>query len=344
MPKHDKSPLGEFEVIQKYFTRHQANQSSPLILGVGDDCALLETPKDGSALAITTDMLVENRHFFENVDPESLGHKALAVNLSDLAAMGAKPIGFTLSLALPNSISTNADWLEKFSRGIYQLADAHQCLLIGGDTTAGPLTINITAIGKVHPQQALRRDQAKPDDDIWVSHEIGDARWALGHLRGEWRINDEAFAQVRTRLERPTPRVALGLELRAIAHAAIDISDGLLGDLKHILDASKCNASVWIDQVPVSAELQQQSTELRRLCALQGGDDYELCFTASPDNRSAIESVSKTLGLKLTRIGTIHATEKSNRSEPIIKLFDVNDQLIETGLANRYLKSFDHFR
>lgn len=344
MPKHDKSPLGEFEVIQKYFTRHQANQSSPLILGVGDDCALLEPPKDGSVLAITTDMLVENRHFFENVDPESLGHKALAVNLSDLAAMGAKPVGFTLSLALPNSISTNSNWLEKFSRGMYELADAHECLLIGGDTTAGPLTINITAIGKVHPQQALRRDQAKPNDDIWVSHEIGDARLALGHLRGEWRINNEAFTQVRMRLERPTPRIDLGLALRGLAHAAIDISDGLLGDLKHILEASQCNASVWIDRVPVSAYLKQQSTELRRLCALQGGDDYELCFTAPVENRSAIESLGKTLGLKLTRIGAIHANEKSKNSESIIKLFDDTDQLIETRLANQYLKSFDHFR
>lgn len=344
MPKHDKPFLGEFELIQKYFSRHQENQSPSLILGVGDDCALLAPPSEGSVLAITSDMLVENRHFFGNVDPESLGHKALAVNLSDLAAMGAKPMGFNLSLALPNSIATNSTWLEKFSRGIYELADEHQCLLMGGDTTAGPLTINITAIGEVPPDQALCRNQAKPNDDIWISHEVGDARWALGHLRGEWRINADDLTLARKRLEKPTPRIQLGLALRNLAHAAIDISDGLLGDLKHILKASQCNASVWIDQVPVSTQLKQQSTELRRLCSLQGGDDYELCFTAPQENRSAIETLSTALGIKLTRIGLVDFVELSSGQTSTIKLFDDTNQLIENSLANQYLKSFDHFR
>lgn len=344
MPKLDKSPLGEFEVIQKYFSRHQKNSSSSLVLGVGDDCALVEPPGDKSVLAITSDMLVENRHFFENVDPESLGHKALAVNLSDLAAMGAKPIGFTLSLALPNSVATNLSWLEKFSRGLYQLADEHQCTLVGGDTTAGPLTINITAIGKVPPQQALRRDKAQVNDDIWVSHEIGDARWALGHLRGEWQMKENDFSLARTRLERPIPRIELGLALRGLANAAIDISDGLLGDLRHILKASQVNASVWIDQVPVSIHLKEQSIELRRLCSLQGGDDYELCFTAPQNHRNAIEGLSQSLKLKLTRIGSIDAREQSSESPPAINLYDDTNQLIESSLAHQYLKSFDHFR
>lgn len=341
MPKQDKSSFGEFELIQKFFTRHQESPQKNLLLGVGDDCALLGGPQAGSVLAITTDMLVENRHFFANVDPKALGHKALAVNLSDLAAMGAQPTAFTLSLALSKN---DPDWLSEFSNGLYELADQFNCQLIGGDTTAGPLTINITAIGEVPPNQALRRGNAQAGDDIWVSHEIGDARWALGHLRGEWQIDKDVFAQARLRLDKPSPRVELGLRLRSLAHAAIDISDGLLGDLQHILEASHLDATVWVDKIPVSSHLAQESIERRRLCSLKGGDDYELCFTAKPENRAALDSLSQTLKLKLTRIGMTHKSSEKDQVSPTMILKDETDQILSADLAKQYLQSFDHFR
>jgi thiamine-monophosphate kinase len=341
MPKLNNSSFGEFALIQKFFTRHQENPQKNLLLGVGDDCALLRSPAAGSVLAITTDMLVENRHFFAEVDPKTLGHKALAVNLSDLAAMGAQPTAFTLSLALNNN---DPDWLLEFSNGLYELADQFKCQLIGGDTTAGPLTINITAIGEVPPNLALRRGNAQAGDDIWVSHEIGDARWALGHLRGEWQMNDDAFAQARLRLDKPTPRVQLGIQLRSLAHAAIDISDGLLGDLQHILEASHLDATVWVDNIPVSDNLAQESMERRRLCSLKGGDDYELCFTAKPENRLAIDSLSQALRLKLTRIGMTHQINDKREATPLMSLIDANGQILSPELATQYLQSFDHFK
>lgn len=341
----DKSSLGEFDLIGKYFTRKGSsvgsNVGSNILLGVGDDCALLRPPSLGNNLAITTDMLVEDRHFFTDVDPFYLGHKALAVNLSDLAAMGAKPLAFTLALSLPTRRVTQPGWLDQFSKGLFKLADAHDCPLIGGDTTSGPLTLSITAFGEVPQDQALRRDLAKEGDDIWVSHELGDARWALGYLRGEWSAPQNEFEVARTRLELPTPRIELGQGLRKIAHAAIDISDGLLGDLRHILKASNLNASVWIDQVPCSKGLMSQSTELRRLCTLRGGDDYELCFTASVNEREPIERLGTSLGLKLTRIGKTTAASKDSGR---IDLYDANNHLLDPALTSQYLKSFDHFK
>ena len=232
--------MGEFELIARYFTRPTARAA----LGVGDDCALLQ-PRPGTQLAISSDMLVEGRHFSPDVDPFTLGHKALAVNLSDLAACGATPLAFTLALALPKA---EGAWLEAFSRGLFALADAHGCELIGGDTTQGPLNICITVFGEVPvmngKSQALLRSGAQAGDDVYVSGTLGDARLALEALRGTVALPAEVLAQARQRLEQPTPRVTLGQALRGVASAAIDVSDGLLGDLRHILQASAVGATI----------------------------------------------------------------------------------------------------
>ena len=342
-------PLGEFDLIRKFFDRPNLHtQTSSVLssvapkhnellqLGIGDDCALLDAG-DGSSWAISSDMLVEGRHFFPNAQPADLGHKSLAVNLSDLAAMGATPVGFTLSLALP---SAQHEWLSEFSTGLFTLADQHHCQLIGGDTTAGPLTISITIFGKVDPQKALRRSSAVVDDDIWISHHVGDARLALGGYRNEWPMTSDEMRQVMPRMHTPTPRVALGEKLLGIAHAAIDISDGLLGDLRHILNRSQVNAEIWIDQVPASATLAEKSLELRRLCTLCGGDDYELCFTAPATKRAEIEALGASLGLATTRIGRI----LPRSAELEIQLMDGDSHRLPENLAQQYLKSFDHFK
>src|SRR5574337_689716 len=228
--------MNEFELIERFFTRRARSAA----LGVGDDCALL-TPRPGMQLAISCDMLVQGQHFFADTDPEGLGHKALAVNLSDLAACGARPLAFTLALALPRADDA---WLAAFSAGLYALADAHGCELIGGDTTAGPLAICITVFGEVPAGQALLRSGAHAGDDVYVSGTLGDARLALQALTGRLALDGAALATARARLEQPTPRVALGLALRGVASAAIDVSDGLVGDLGHILAASGVGACV----------------------------------------------------------------------------------------------------
>ena len=243
--------MGEFDLIERFFKQKvapaPANQAraatNSIVLGIGDDCALLQ-PAPGTQLAVSTDMLVEGRHFFADVDPSALGHKALAVNLSDLAAMGAEPLAFTLALALPPARAQDAPWLDAFSDGLLALAGAHGCALVGGDTTAGPLNICITVFGQVPAGQALRRDGAQAGDELWVSGTLGDARLALGALRGEWSLPAAALAAARQRLERPTPRVALGRYLRGIATSCIDVSDGLVGDVGHILKASGVGAVI----------------------------------------------------------------------------------------------------
>src|SRR5574344_105532 len=218
-----KQPLGEFDLIRRFFQRPV--QRSPLC--VGDDCALL-APRAGMPLAVSSDMLVQGRHFLPNVHPRLLGHKALAVNLSDLAASGAKPLAFTLALSLPRA---DAAWCQAFADGLFALADQHQCELVGGDTTQGPLTICITVFGEVPAGQALLRSGAQVHDDIWVSGSLGDARIALDALLRQHALPPAVLAQARQRLEQPTPRVTLGLALRGIATSCLDISDGLLGDL-----------------------------------------------------------------------------------------------------------------
>ncbi|WP_423196028.1 MULTISPECIES: thiamine-phosphate kinase [unclassified Cupriavidus] len=289
--------LSEFDLIRRFFTRPVRKAA----LGVGDDCALIEG-RPGQQLAISTDMLVSGRHFFPDVPPEALGHKALAVNLSDLAAMGAEPRAFTLALALPEA---DPLWLEAFAAGMLALADAHGCELIGGDTTRGPLTLSLTVFGDVPPRQALRRDSARPGDDIWISGTLGDARLALGDCRGEWLLPEPDFSAVRPRMDTPTPRVALGMALRGVAHAALDVSDGLLGDLGHILTRSATGAWIDVDALPRSAILASQPLACQHTCVLTGGDDYELCFTAPATAREAIAAIGERLGLPLARVGAI---------------------------------------
>ncbi len=293
--------LGEFELIARFFDRGPARDA---ILGVGDDCALLAPVQPHCVTAVSTDMLLEGRHFVATDDPETVGHRALAVNLSDLAAMGARPRAFTLALAVPQ---VDEAWLGGFCAGLFAIADRHGCELVGGDTTRGPATICITVFGEVPPEAALRRDAAQPDDDLWVSGTLGAAALAV-HAHSEGRPRPPGDP-ARLRLERPEPRVALGLSLRHVARAAIDLSDGLIGDLGHILDRSRAGAEVDWSVVPVDPSLDDLPEPLRRRLALAGGDDYELLFSAAAENRTAIEAIGRRLALPLTRIGRIVAGE-----------------------------------
>jgi thiamine-monophosphate kinase len=316
--------MREFELIERFFKRPA--QRSPL--GVGDDCALL-APEAGMQLAVSSDMLVEGRHFLPQTDPRRLGHKCLAVNLSDLAACGARPLAFTLALALPKA---DAAWLEPFSQGLLALADAHGCELVGGDTTRGPLTVSITVFGEVPAGQALLRSGARAGDALYVSGSLGDARLALGALRGEWTLPDPVLAAARERLEAPTPRVALGLALRGVATSAIDISDGLLGDLGHVLQQSGVGATVDADAAAGLLRAgDAASLDLRRTCALAGGDDYELAFTAPANADDAVQAAASRSGTRVTRIGRIEAAAG-------LRLVDAQGQPV----AGRF-DSFDHF-
>ena len=324
--------MGEFELIERFFTRPVDGRVD---LGIGDDCALLQ-PAPGQQLAVSSDMLVEGRHFLSGANPERLGHKALAVNLSDLAACGARPLAFTLALALPR---VDEEWLGGFSRGLFALADQHACALIGGDTTAGPLNICITVFGEVALKkgrsQALLRSGAQAGDDIYLSGTVGDARCALDMLLGRVAPQSELLARLRPRLEQPTPRVALGLALRGIASAAIDLSDGLLGDLEHLLRASGVGACVdtaWVMGSSATSEALKSCGEERALaCALAGGDDYELLFTAPSTARAAVLHAASQSGTPVTMIGRIEALAG-------LRLTDAHGEL----LVQRY-PSFEHF-
>jgi thiamine-monophosphate kinase len=319
--------MGEFDLIARYFTRPA--RRSPL--GVGDDCALLQ-PRAGMQLAVSTDLLLEGRHFLSTVDPSRLGHKALAVNLSDLAACGAEPLAFTLSLALPR---VDEAWLAAFSGGLLALADAHRCELVGGDTTRGPLAINITVFGEVPSGQALLRSGAKAGDDVWVSGTLGDARLALEAFRGTVSLPQDVLAAARLRLEMPQPRVALGMALRGIATSAIDLSDGLLGDVGHILRQSAVGATV---QAPAASGLLAAAragwpVEPERIQELvfAGGDDYELAFTAPAKARDAVQAASALSGTPVTRIGVLE-------SQPGLRVVDAAGRAVAHDC-----RGFDHF-
>lgn len=311
--------MSEFNLIQRYFTR--ATPSA--VLGVGDDAALVRVSA-GMELAVSTDMLVSGTHFFADADPYKLGHKALAVNISDMAAMGARPRWATLAISLP---AVDEYWLERFSAGFFALADKHQLDLIGGDTTQGPLNLSITIMGEVPQGKALRRDGARVGDDVWVSGKLGDAALVLACLQGKLALSESAFAATSIALHSPEPRVALGLALRGIANSAIDISDGLLADLGHILQRSGVAAEIAFDRLPVSMHLracieqgEEQVQILAKHCALAGGDDYELCFSAEAARHGDITKLADQLGLPLTSIGkivkgsgcTVHAADGSN--------------------------------
>ena len=324
MAPHDA--LSEFDLIKQYFVRQRPGRAT---LGIGDDCALI-TPGAGKQIAISSDMLIEDRHFFAGADARMLGHKSLAVNLSDLAAMGARPVAFTLALALPQA---ERSWLAGFADGLFALADAFNCELIGGDTTKGPLNICITVFGELAPGQALRRSAAVAGDDIWVSGTLGDARLALAGYRKEQALPPADLAMAGARMHTPTPRVALGCALAeaGLAHAAIDISDGLVGDLGHILKASQAGATLDVDALPAGPVLARQETGLRRRYTAAGGDDYELCFTAPASSRDAIAALAASCGTAATRVGSIEAKAG-------LRLVDAAGQPLDLQLS-----SFDHF-
>ena len=319
--------MGEFDLITRYFTR----PAKRAVLGVGDDCALWQI-QPGMQLAVSTDMLVEGRHFLSTVPPKRLGHKALAVNLSDLAASGAKPVAFTLALAMPR---IDESWLQGFSAGLLALADQHTCELVGGDTTQGPLTICITVMGEVPPGDALLRQGAQVGDDIYISGSVGDARLALEVMRGQLSLSASDFESCRQRMEQPQPRIALGLALRGVANACIDVSDGLAGDLGHVLKASQVGAVLTTDWVQDSAAISVAMQSLpfaRRLdMALAGGDDYELLFTAAPEQAEAVQHAANEADVSVTCIGRI--TTGSG-----LQVLD-----LQGVPMSRRFASFDHF-
>ena len=287
----------EFDIIKKYFTR-PTKADFGLDLGVGDDAALIRVA-EGMQLAVSADMLVAGTHFFADAAPYDIGWKALAVNVSDMAAMGAQPKWATLAIALSE---VNESWLAEFSRGFFACADTFNVSLIGGDTTRGPLNISVTIMGEMPIGKALRRDSAQVDDDIWVSGQLGSAALTLAHLQGKISLNSDVLEDNIHALLRPIPRTDLGLKLREIANSAIDISDGLAADLGHILSASNVGAEIRLDAIPCAESVKNAGLQY----VLAGGDDYELCFTASPENRSAIEKISAELDLPIALIGTIH--------------------------------------
>lgn len=314
----------EFELIARYFTRPAPGAR----LGVGDDAALL-APSPGMELAVSSDMLVAGRHFLADADPYLLGQKALAVNLSDLAAMGALPRWATLALALPGA---DEAWLERFSAGWFDLARRFQVDLVGGDTTKGPLTLSVTILGEVEAGRALRRDGARAGDDIWVSGELGGAALGLRHLQGLTALAADEAASCLARLHAPEPRVALGRALLDLAHAAIDLSDGLLADLGHILECSRQGGVIELAAVPAHPALARRLADPGVLpCLLAGGDDYELCFTAAPHQADAVLAAGRGAGVALTRIGRITAA-------PGLTVLGADGQQLEIQE-----RGFDHF-
>jgi thiamine-monophosphate kinase len=318
--------LSEFELIRRYFTRPVRTAA----LGIGDDCALVKAPT-GLVLAVTTDMLVEGTHFLPGADARSLGHKSLAVNLSDLAAMGADPCWFLLAISLPDA---DEAWLGGFSEGMFALAATHSIELIGGDTTRGPRTICITAIGTLPPGYALRRDTAAAGEEVWLSGSTGDAALGLAHLKGRVQLGADAARHCLARLETPVPRIALGKKLRGIAGAAIDVSDGLLADLGHVAEQSKVGAEVEYDALPRSPALRSCADRtLADQCLLAGGDDYELLFTAPEARRAEVEAAGRAAGVAVARIGRIVA------GAPAVTLLDAERRPIEISA-----RGFDHFR
>ncbi len=313
----------EFELIARYFTR----PAPGAVLGVGDDAALLAC--GSGELAVATDTLVEGTHFFPDVDARAVGHKALAVNLSDLAAMGAQPRWALLALTLPRADDA---WLEGFAEGFWRLAERFEVGLIGGDTTRGPLSVTVTVIGQVASGKALLRGGAQPGDDIWVSGELGDAALAVAHRKGDFRLKGGELARCEARLDTPMPRVALGVRLTGLAHSAIDVSDGLVADLGHILERSGVGAEIDYELIPCTAAVMALKGHAPvRDALLGGGDDYELLFTAPARAAGAIGALSGETGVPLTRIGRI----VEGRG---LKVRNGAAGLIETGVGG-----FDHF-
>jgi len=319
--------MTEFELIQKFFAAQPVTRDD-VVMGIGDDAAVLQ-PRAGSQLVVTTDTLVEGRHFLPGTDAAALGHKALAVNLSDLAAMGAEPAWFLLNLTLPVADET---WLAEFCRGLFLLAREFDVQLVGGNTTRGPLAIAIEAHGFVPEGGALRRTGARPGDGVYVTGTIGDAALALHKRLGRCALSTPDGEALQTRLDYPTPRVRAGLQLRRFASSAIDISDGLVADLGHVLEASGVGALIVRERVPLSDVYRKQLDHVGWDLALSGGDDYELLFTVPPSKSRALQQAGALLGCALTSIGEIV-------SGPGLTLVDAqgNPCMVASG-------GYDHFR
>lgn len=321
--------MNEFALIDRFFRR--ATHDPAVRTGIGDDGAVV-APAPGCDLVLSVDMLVEGRHFLAGADPAALGHKTLAVNLSDMAAMGANPRWALLAGALPDF---DERWLCDFTRGLFELADRFDVALIGGDTTRGPRNLCLTIVGELPAGTAITRAGATPGDDIFVSGTLGDAALALAVLQRRATLGSADFAKARSRLETPEPRVALGARLRGVATAAIDISDGLTGDLAHILEGSGAGAVIDLASIPrsmpLAALIDGEKRDLGLACLLAGGDDYELCFTAPPSSREAIAAIARDGSVPLTHIGHVTAgtglVVRDERGVPLAKL----------------PRSFDHF-
>lgn len=326
--------MNEFDLIARFFNRPIA-PGGTVARGIGDDCALLDFG-GVTQLAVTTDMLIEGRHFTADTPAADIGHKALAVNLSDLAAAGAEPRCFFLAIALP---APDESWLEAFAGALFRLADEFGCVLAGGDTTRtpvlggahSPVTINITAVGEVPRDQALTRANARAGDDLWVTGELGDAALALVARAGRTDLGAEEMISAQARLDRPRPRVRLGIGLRGIATACVDVSDGLLGDLGHLIERSKAGATLEWARVPRSAILRRHAPDLQLRCALSGGDDYELAFAAPASMRSAVEAAAQNARTPVTRVGAI------TEARDLIVLDDAGKPM------DTPFKAYDHF-
>ena len=320
--------ISEFELIRRFFSHPVRNA----VLGVGDDAAIVRVAR-GCALVVSTDLLVAGRHFASDIAPDDLGHKALAVNLSDMAAMAATPRWATLALALPTA---DPRWLSGFSRGFMRLARRFNVDLIGGDTTRGPLDLCVQIMGEVPRGTALRRDGARPGDDVWVSGTLGDAALALSARKRRIRLKPAELERCAVRLHRPQPRVALGLALRGVAHSAIDVSDGLAADLGHILERSHVAAEIDFAALPVSPILHRYlDRAITRAAVLSGGDDYELCFTAPPRARGEIRRISGHLRINLSCIGRIL---RLRRGKPALSMLGPDKRPLSMPRAG-----FDHF-
>lgn len=317
----------EFDLIRRHFTRPTRHT----LLGIGDDAALLQ-PGEGMALAVSSDMLVAGTHFFPDTDPQDLGWKTLAVNVSDLAAMGARPRWATLAIALPTA---DPAWLEAFAEGFFACATRFDIDLVGGDTTRGPLNLAVTIMGEVPPAQAVTRAGARAGDELWISGSPGRAALGLAHLRGELQLAPLAQADCIAALQRPMPRLALGLALRGLATAMLDVSDGLAGDLGHILAASGVSAILEQDALPLRPLLDAGASGSAALAALLGGgDDYELLFTAPAGRHAAVLRQAAETQVAVTRIGRIGPA-----GEPRLQLRDAAGRLTAPGIVG-----YDHFR
>jgi len=319
--------VNEFDIIREYFARQPVTRPD-VVLGIGDDAALLAVPAD-QELVVSTDMLVAGVHFPEGTDPVSIGHKSLAVNLSDLAAMGATPAWFTLNLSLPQA---DPAWLEGFCQGLFGLARLHELALVGGDTTHGPLTIGIQIMGFAPRGQALRRSGARAGERIYVTGLLGEAALGLRLVQGQLDLPEEFRATVVQQLSRPLPRVQAGLRLRGLASACIDISDGLVADLGHILEASGVGARIHLDRLPLSPAYDAAFQQVGWEAALAGGDDYELCFTVPPERELAFRNASTRFGVSCSYIGDIEA-------QPGLRILEKNGAPYRAAQ-----RGYDHFR